>query len=427
MQQPKDMEAKRPYPNNVRQCIKRQGYTLQEVADEIGISRRTLTSYVSGNVPIPRNYLEKIASTIGCDVEELVTRPARQNETPPSSLLLNPQKERIVPKSEQEQTPSAIVLAPQITPHFLFDQTIDERLDNAESMIDLAWEAWFASRPKRAANELNKLLPKLEQMLHIPLLSLHQLRIKELIIRCHGLLGVICLDALENNSALFHYIHAHQLAVEIHDINQATTYFALIGDVLRRQGNKQQAMSYMENARDQALAATEATRGHILQLLAYTYADTGNEAAFEHTIQEATDLLAFTGEAKDTARKEFVPFEIYEIRGKASRDLGKPLNALEYLELAEKSLRAEAVTPRWHALLDISKGQASCDAGDLRAGVELASRGFSLAYKCHSPRQMNRVRKLLKKLEEGPHKGEGKVAELRELVHETYLQMDLEK
>src|SRR5205085_9707098 len=117
--------------------------------------------------------------------------------------------------------------------------------------------------------------------------------------------------------------------------------------------------------KDQATNARQTTRGHILQLLAYTYADTGNETAFERTIEEATDLLAFTGEARDTARKEFVPFEIYEIRGKASRDLGKPLNALYYLELAEHSLKAESVPPRWHAVLDISRGQAYSDAGDL--------------------------------------------------------------
>lgn len=78
----------------------------------------------------------------------------------------------------------------------------------------------------------------------------------------------------------------------------------------------------MENARDQAINATRATQGHVLRLLAYTYADTGNEPSFERTIQEATDLLAFTGEARDSVGKEFVPFEIYEIRGKAIRDLG---------------------------------------------------------------------------------------------------------
>jgi transcriptional regulator with XRE-family HTH domain len=427
MQQPKDIQARGQYPNHIKQCIKRQGYTLHEVADEVGISRRTLTSYVTGEVPTPRNYLEKIAYAIGCDIDELVIHPIRRSGTQFSSELLSSQKETTIPKSEQENTSTTILFASQITPHFLLDQTIEERLDTAESMIDLAWEAWFASRPKKAARELNKLLPKLEQMLHISALALHQLRIRELIIRCHGLLGAICLDTLENDTALFHYIHAHQLAAEMHDVNQTVTYLTLIGDVLRRQNKKLEAISHMEYARDQATTASQATRGHILQLLAYTYADTSREMEFERTIQEATDLLAFTGEARDTARKEFVPFEIYEIRGKASRDLGKPLDALEYFKLAEKSLKVEAVTPRWHALLDISKGQALCDAGNLTAGIDLAIQGFLLAYKCQSPRQMNRVRKLLKKLEKGPQKSERKVGELREVIYETYLQMDLEK
>ena len=61
MQDSKDTESTKLYPNSVKECIKRQGYTLQEVADEVGISRRTLTSYVSGHVAIPRTYLEKIA------------------------------------------------------------------------------------------------------------------------------------------------------------------------------------------------------------------------------------------------------------------------------------------------------------------------------------------------------------------------------
>ena len=421
MQNPKDMESTKPYPNSVKECIKRQGYTLQEVADEIGISRRTLTSYVSGHVAIPRTYLEKIASTIGCDVEDLIARPSHHSDITSFPVLAGPQQ------SGLEQPPSKIVLASQIKTPLLFDQTIDEWLDNAESMVNLSWEAWFASRPKQAGRELSRLLPKLQHLLYTSVLSTHKLHIQELIIRCHGLLGVISLDALENNTALFHYTHAHQIATEIHDVNQATTYLALIGDVLRRQNEKQQAISRMEHARDQAINASRATQGHVLQLLAYTYADTGNEPAFEHTIQEATDLLAFTGEARDTVGKEFVPFEIYEIRGKASRDLGKPIDALKYLELAEKTLRAEAATPRWHALLDISKGQAYSDAGDLTNGVELASRGFLLAYKCHSPRQMNRVRKLLRKLEASPLKGEQKVRELKELVYETYMNMDLDK
>ncbi len=259
----------------------------------------------------------------------------------------------------------------------------------------------------------------------MPLATVHALHIKELVIRCHGLLGTIYLDALQNDSALYHYIQAHKFAEEIHDTNLTVTYLALMGDVLRQQDDKATALSYMENARDRAAHADRATLGHILQLLAYTYGDIGNETAFEQTISEATDLLAFAGEGRDTVRKEFIPFEVYEIRGKANRDLGKPLNALPYLGLAEKSLdQAESVTPRWHALLEISRGQAFCDASDITTGLDLISKGFILAYQCHSPHQMNRVRKLLKKLGNSPSRNHPKVQNLKDLLYETYMRMD---
>ena len=45
-----------------------------------------------------------------------------------------------------------------------------------------------------------------------------------------------------------------------------------------------EALHHMEHARDVASRASYATRGHILQLLAYAYGDTGQEAAFERTI-----------------------------------------------------------------------------------------------------------------------------------------------
>jgi len=305
------------------------------------------------------------------------------------------------------------------------NHAIHERLDQAESIINLAWEAWFGSRPKQVAREITKLLPTLERMISMPLATVHVLHIKELVIRCHGLLGTIYLDALQNNSALYHYMQAHKFAEEIHDTNLIATYLALTGDVLRQQNDKAAALKYMENARDRAANADRATLGHVLQLLAYTYGDIGNETAFEQAISEATDLLVFAGEGRDTVKKEFIPFEVYEIRGKANRDLGKPLNALPYLELAEKSLdKAESVTPRWQALLGISRGQAFCDAGDIMTGLDLISKGFLLAYQCHSPHQMNRVRKLLRKLGNSPSRNHPEAQNLQDLLYETYMRMD---
>ena len=305
---------------------------------------------------------------------------------------------------------------------------MSERLNQAESIVNLAWETWFASRPRQAVREITRLLPQLEKIISTSLTGVHVLHAKELAIRCHGLLGAVFIDALQNDTAFYHYMQAHRYAEDIHDVGLTATYLALTGDVLRRQNDKGTAIRYMEQARERVLHESKATQGHILQLLAYTYADTGKEREFTDAIAEATDFLAFTDEGRDAVKREFVPFEIYEIQGKAHRDLGKPLQAIPYLELAEQSLNhSESVTPRWHALLEISRRQAYCDAGDIITGADLASRGFLLAYQCTSPRQMNRVRKLLRKLEAGSAKGEKKVAELRELVHEMYLRMDLDK
>ena len=101
------------------------------------------------------------------------------------------------------------------------------------------------------------------------------------------------------------------------------------------------------------------------------------------------------------------------------------MKAIPYLELAEKSLnKADSVTPRWYALLEISRGQALCDAGDITTAVDMINKGFIMAYQCHSPHQMNRVRKLLKKLASGPFRNHQKVQDLKDLLYETYMRPD---
>jgi hypothetical protein len=77
--------------------------------------------------------------------------------------------------------------------------------------------------------------------------------------------------------------------------------------------------------------------------------------------------------------------------------------------------------PRWHAALTISKAQALCDAGELESGVEAAMRGLLLAQSYQSPRQMNRVRKLMHKLDDSRYAKAPALLPLRELVRDVYL------
>ncbi len=392
------------YPNSLRTRIKQAGYSFREVSRETAIPESTLFDWAAGNRVIPHKERQVLAHLLGCDEYDL-----------------KPQHDPLIVTTFSTDFHESIAHSP------VFDVGVTEKLDIAESFINLAWEAWFASRPREIARSMNKLLPELGKIAHSPCLRGQMLRAKELAIRVHGLLGNVCLDALQNDTALSHYMQAYKLAEEMHNVNLATAYLCLVGEVLRRQKDQSSALGHMENARDLASNASKATRGHILQLLAYTYGDTGQEAAFERTISEATDLLAFSDEGMDTAQKEFIPFEIYEIRGKVSRDLGKPLKAIPYLDLAEQSLTTtDSLTPRWYALLEISRAQAYCDVGDITTGIELACQGLIKAYQCRSLLQMNRLRKLLRKLENCPFREHPRVQDLQNLLYEIYMRMDNE-
>jgi transcriptional regulator with XRE-family HTH domain len=396
-------------PNN-HLCHERElrGWSQEDLAEKVGTSQKVVSRWERGeSTPLPY-YRQTLCKLFGKTAVELG--------------FLDEQSSADHPLEESAQNNTFVNSNVHLS---IFDLGVTDKLDSTESIINLAWEAWFASRPREAARSVIKLLPSLEKIAYSPYLPGQTLRAKKLAMRAHGLLGSICLDASQNDTALFHYMQAHRFAEETHDEDLATTYLCLMGDVLRRQNDQSRALNYMENARDLASRASNTTRGHILQLLAYTYGDTGQEAAFERTISEATDLLAFSGEGIDIVQKEFIPFEVYEIRGKINRDLGKPLDAIPYLDLAEKSLNAaDSVTPRWQALLEISRAQTYCDAGDIATGIELACQGFIMAYQCRSPHQMNRVRKLLRKLEKGPFRNHPRVQDLQNLLYETYMRMD---
>ena len=289
-------------PNSIlRRERQLRGWSQQKVARLVETSEDVVSRWERGERKPSPFYQEKFCALYGKTAEELGFLPPCIN-----------------------QSPALVTLVTDI------NQAIHERLEQAESIINLAWEAWFGSRPKQATREITKLLPTLEKMTNMPLATVPVLHIKELIIRCHGLLGTIYLDALQNDAAFYHYIQAHKFAEDIRDTSLTATYLALMGDVLRQQNDKATALSHMENARDRAAHADRATVGHILQLLAYTYGDIGNETAFEQTILEATDLLAFTGEGRDIVKKEFVPFEV-RVLGMAKRSLGLMFRLFMYL------------------------------------------------------------------------------------------------
>jgi transcriptional regulator with XRE-family HTH domain len=120
-----------------------RGWSQRRVAEAIGTNEDTVSKWERGhNIPDPY-YRERLCELFQKNADELGF--IQQNRYQPDHL------------------------SPIITFATDIHQSLDETLDQAESIVTLAWEAWFASRPKHASREIAKLLPKLEKLLHSPL------------------------------------------------------------------------------------------------------------------------------------------------------------------------------------------------------------------------------------------------------------------
>lgn len=69
---------------DIKGVINRQGFTMQQVADALGISQQAVSQAVNGNPSLSR--LREIAQAIGVTVSELVA----DAPTPPSPLMKCP-------------------------------------------------------------------------------------------------------------------------------------------------------------------------------------------------------------------------------------------------------------------------------------------------------------------------------------------------
>ncbi len=78
------------YPNYIKHVIKYKGYTIQGVADKVGISRRTMTDYTTCKRPVPRDIIRRLARYLKCSIYELMAEPVH------SSLSLESDESRDV-------------------------------------------------------------------------------------------------------------------------------------------------------------------------------------------------------------------------------------------------------------------------------------------------------------------------------------------
>ena len=369
-----------------RLSLERLSARLSTSGDQY-VSPKTLNRWEKGETQLPQWATEALAKTLKIGPEELLYGPREADPALPLNV-------------------SAAYTGLNI--------------EIAETVIKMGYTSWIASQPDDARKAVQGVMPWLEAAQRRAGRSAIAIQGQHLLARAHELLGALALDQLDNDAAISHFRHAVTLSEGLRDENLIVAHMTQLGDGYRRKGDKELALDIMGGALARAQHALPATRGYILQMIAYTAADAGDERAFDRYIGKALDLLGHSSEAEGVAQRDYIPFEVLEIYGKATRDFGRPVEALTYLRKAEDALIGRPNVPRWRAALTISQAQALCDAGELEEGVRLAIQGMTLAHSCQSPRQMNRVRKLMRKMEASEYAQAAALVSLRDVVYDIY-------
>lgn len=181
--------------------------------------------------------------------------------------------------------------------------------------------------------------------------------------------------ASESYDAILHYEQMEAIARTINDhtlLNIALTYQ---GDMYRRLGKLTQAITYLEAARDTTPHADNAAKGNGIQLLGRAYlrvvlaGETERMKDFERAMAQAEELAFTFDPTTSSTQGHYGPGMVYEEYGRSYTDLGQPQKAMEYLELAQRTLPS---TKFWELLEMISRAILLIKDGELQIGVQLA-------------------------------------------------------
>lgn len=168
-------------------------------------------------------------------------------------------------------------------------------------------------------------------------------------------------------------------------LNIALTYQ---GDMLRRKGATEKAITYLEAARDTTPKADTSARGNGIQLLARAYLQLKNTQGFESAMSETTGLTYANDATSDSTCGFYCLGTVYEEYAKSYALLGQAEKAMDYCELVEKTLPA---TAHWQTLLKTTRAIIHIHSGNITEGLPLAMEAADLCHKQGDCRILERV------------------------------------
>jgi transcriptional regulator with XRE-family HTH domain len=350
----------------LRNYRKKYNLTQEQLAEDIKIEPRTLRSYESGERPLNNiNELHRIADTLGVEPEQLGLAAAIY-----------------VPRDPEE----------------------------IENVISHTWELVEESRLVEARNVIERLAQNLRNQV-----TTADPKLLQSLARTYHTAGYVVSEATkshESYEAILYYQQMETAARAINDqtlLNIALTYQ---GDMYRRLGNLEKAITYLEAARDTTPNADKAAKGNGIQLLARVYFRKGELDNFERAMGKAEELSYEFDPSASSTQGHYNPGTVYEDYGRSYADLGQIYKAMAYLDRAEETLPK---TKFWELLMMTSRAMALVKGNELQSGIQLAIEAAEQSRAAGILRYLDRIHTIDQYLE----KLERQIGKSRRPLHET--------
>ena len=344
------MPVQKPNPHTslasqaLKDYRKAHGITQEQLAEELKIDPRTLRLWENGRAPENIRELRRISDLLGIEPERLGLAAALY-----------------VPKT----------------------------LEQIEEIIHRVWSLMDEVR----VNEASILIERLVKDLRIQITKEDPLLLLSFAHALHaaGYVASMRAKTSEVPVAIAHYHELETVARMINDptlLNIALTYQ---GDMYRRLGEIQKAITYLEAARDTTSGANVAARGNGLQLLGRSSFLNKDIYSFERAMAEAEELAGAIEPAANSIHGHFNLGTTYEEYAKSYAVLGQTQKALDYVKKTKANLPR---TPNNKVLLMIVRAEALIYGGEIDSGERIAIEAARLSRLQGHQRRLERIQNI---------------------------------
>lgn len=191
--------------------------------------------------------------------------------------------------------------------------------------------------------------------------------------------------------AISHYHELEEIARIINDSTLLNIALSYQGDMYRRLGEIDKAITYLEAACDITPEANAAARGNGIQLLGRASLIRRDIKSFERAMREAEELAATIDPAANSIHGHYNLGTVYEEYTKSYAAMGQIQKALEYLKRTEAALPP---TSNNRILLMIAHAEALIYGGEVDSGKPLAIEAARLSRMQGHHRRLERLQNI---------------------------------